>query len=407
MKLNRRALLAAAASTTVTGRLARAQTQTIKIGVLNDQSGTYRDATGPTSVICTRQAIEEFAPELKGFNVEVLVADHKNRPDLAATFAKQWIDREGVVLIQDGGASSCALLLASICRERNIVFLSTSTATSALTGEACSPNTVHWVYDTWALAQSTGTSTVKSGGDSWFFISADYTFGHILEHDTAEFVLAAGGKVLGNLSYPFPETTDFSAQLLRAQASGAKVLGLANAGTDTFNCVKQAHEFGLHKTMKIAALLGTINEVHGLGLEVAQGLRLSEAFYWDLNDRTRAFAKRVTPKTGAIWPNMSQAGQYSSMMHYLKTVTDMGPAEAVKDGASTVARMKKIPTDDDAFGRGRIREDGRKIHPFYLFEAKKPEESKHSWDLLKLVATTPAEEAFRPLDRDHCSFAKA
>jgi branched-chain amino acid transport system substrate-binding protein len=357
-------------------------------------------------VICTRQAIEEFNPSAYGFNVEVLVADHKNKPDLAASFAKQWIDREGVVMIQDGGASSCALALASICREKNVVFLSTSTASSAITGEACTPNSIHWVYDTWALANSTGTAMVRSGGESWFFVSADYTFGHVLQSEAQGFVERAGGKVLGNIFYPFPETTDFSASLLRAQASGATVLGLANAGADTSNCVKQAHEFGLHKTMKIAAFLGTINEVHALGLETAQGMRLSESFYWDLNDRTRAFTKRVTPKTGEIWPNMSQAGQYSSMIHYLKVAKDMGPTEIAKDGRATVARMKAMPTDDDAFGPGRIREDGRKIHPFYLFEAKSPAESTHSWDVLKLVATTPAEEAFRPLNQGHCPMIK-
>jgi branched-chain amino acid transport system substrate-binding protein len=253
------------------------------------------------------------------------------------------------------------------------------------------------------LAKSTGGAMVKAGGDSWYFITANYVFGQQLQRDTSAFITAAGGKVLGSSVYPFPETTDFSSMLLLAQASGAKVLGLCNSGGDTINCIKQAHEFGLTNTMKIAAMLMYNSNVHALGLETAQGLRLTESFYWDLNPRTRAFMERIKPKTPNQWPNMVQAGDYAATLHYLKTVADMGVVEAKKSGAATVARMKAMPTDDDCFGQGHIREDGRKIHPSYLFEAKSPAESSGPWDGLKLIATTPADEAFRPLSQGGCS----
>jgi branched-chain amino acid transport system substrate-binding protein len=256
------------------------------------------------------------------------------------------------------------------------------------------------------LAKSTGGATVKAGGDSWYFVTPNYAFGEAVQRDTTRFVTAGGGKVIGAQLYPFPETTDFSGPLLQAQASGAKILGMCGAGTDLVNVVKQAHEFGLTRTMSIAALVAYSTDVRSIGIELAQGLRLSESYYWDLNDRTRAFQNRIKDKV-ALWPNMSQAGNYSCTLHYLKTVADMGAAEAKKDGAATVARMKKMPTDDDCFGQGRIREDGRKIHPSYLFEVKKPSESKHDWDLYKLVGTTPAEEAFRPLSENACPLVRA
>lgn len=405
MTVTRRGLIgsAAAASTLLPIRSPRAQGKpVIKIGVINDQSGPYRDINGPTSVVCTRQAVQEFAAQ--GFDVQVLSADHQNKPDVAASIVKQWIDVDGVDVIEDGAASSCALVIATICRDKDKIFLSTSSATSDLTGKACTPNTIHWVLDTYMSAKSTGGAMTKAGGDSWFFITPNYAFGQALQRDASIFVAEAGGKVLGANVYPFPETTDFSAPLLQARASGAKVVGLCNAGTDTVNCIKQSREFGLAEAgVHMAALLCYSTDVRAMGLDAAQGLLLSEAFYWDLNDRTRAWMERIKPKI-ALWPNSAQAGNYSCTLHYLKTVTAMGVAEAKKSGAATVARMKAMPTDDDCFGAGGvIRADGRKIHPVYLFEVKKPSDSKHDWDLMKQVAVTPAEQAFRPITDGGCA----
>jgi branched-chain amino acid transport system substrate-binding protein len=405
MRLTRRATLASATAAAVIP-LRRARTQArpvIRIGVINDQSGPYRDVTGPTAIACTRQAIQEFAAG--GFEIEVLTADHQNKPDLGAAITKQWIDQDGVDFIQDGASSAVALAISSICKDRNKVFIATSTATSDLTGKACTPNTIHWVYDTYMEARSTGGAMVKAGGDTWFFITPNYAAGLAFQRDTTRFVETAGGKVLGSRLYPFPETTDFSAPLVEARASGAKILGIAGAGTDLVNIVKQAHEFAVQKTMNLAALIAYSTDVHAMGLEIAQGLRLSETYYWDLNDRTRSFQNRIRDKV-TLWPNMSQAGNYSCTLHYLKAVTAMGAAAAKADGAATVARMKAIPTDDDCFGPGLIREDGRKIHPVYLFEVKQPAESKHEWDLYKLVATTSANEAWRPLAEDSCPLVK-
>jgi branched-chain amino acid transport system substrate-binding protein len=300
------------------------------------------------------------------------------------------------------------LAVNTVCREKNKVMLNSGTGTSDLTGKFCSPNTIHWTYDTYMLAKSTGGAIVKEGGDTWFFVTADYVFGHVLEDDTTKIINAAGAKVLGSVRYPFPETTDFSALLIRAQASGAKVLGLANAGGDTQNCIKQAQEFGLMGRMKVAALLIQSTGVHSLGLPTAQGLRYSESYYWDLNDRTRAFNNRIKGKTpNGIWPNMTQAGDYGVTLHYLKAVNDMGVAAAKADGRAAVARMKAMPTDDDCFGPGRIREDGRALHPCYLFEAKTPAESKQPWDVAKVLATTPLDDAFRPLNEGGCPLVKA
>jgi branched-chain amino acid transport system substrate-binding protein len=284
--------------------------------------------------------------------------------------------------------------------------IATSTATSDITGKACTPNSLHWVYDTYMVAKSTGTATVKAGGNKWYFVYPNYAFGEALHRDTSRFVQEAGGIVLGAESYPFPETTDFSSALIKARASGANVLGFCGSGVDLINVVKQASEFGLTKTMSVAAMIAYTNDVRSIGLETAQGLKLTECYYWDLNDRTRAFNNRVKNKV-TLWPNMSQAGNYSAAMHYLKTVKDVGAAAAKADGAATVARMKAIPTDDDVFGAGRIREDGRKIHTAYLFEVKKPSESKHEWDVYKPIGSTPAEEAFRPLSERACPLIKA
>jgi branched-chain amino acid transport system substrate-binding protein len=405
MLQRRHVITGAAAAVAALPRRARAQKPTIRIGSLADESGPYRDNTGPTGVACARQAVQEFAAA-HGLNVEVLVADVQNKPDLTASICRQWFDEEGVDMVFDGAASSCALVINQIAREKNKVFLNTVSATTDLTGPQCTPNTVHWTYDTYMLAKSTGAAMVKAGGDSWFFISANYVFGQQLQNDASRFITGAGGKVLGAKTYPFPETTDFSSMMIEAKASGAKVLGFCNSGTDTVNCIKQAREFGLTSTMKLAGLLMYSTDVHALGLETASGLLLSESYYWDLNDRTRAFQARIQPKI-KLWPNMGQAGDYAATLHYLKVVADMGAAEAKKSGAATVARMKAMPTDDDCFGVGRIREDGRKIHPCYLLQAKSPSESHHEWDLLKVVATTPAEEAFRPMKDGGCPLVKA
>ena len=405
MSISRRLLLGAAA-TAALARPSRAQTNTLRIGVMNDQSGPYRDDGGPTGVICTRQAVQEMAATL-GFDVEVLSADHQNKPDIGAGIARQWFDQGGVDAIVDVPTSSVALAVNTVCREKNKVMLNTGAATTDLTGAQCSPNTICWSYDTYMLAKSTGGAMVRSGGDSWFFITANYVFGQQLQRDTTKFVTEAGGKVVGAALYPFPDTTDFSGLLLQAQASGAKVLGLCNSGGDTINCIKQAHEFGLNKTMKIAAMLFYNSNVHALGLETAQGLLLTESYYWNLNDRTRAFESRIKDKTPNQWPNMVQAGDYASTLHYLKAVKDMGLAAAKADGRAAVARMKAMPTDDDCFGIGKIREDGRKIHPSYLFQAKTPAESTSPWDGLKLIATTPADDAFRPMSEGNCSLVKS
>ncbi|MGA0594736.1 ABC transporter substrate-binding protein [Enterovirga sp. CN4-39] len=404
MLINRRALLATSAAIPLV-RPAWAQVPTIKLGVLNDQSGVYSDDTGMTSVACVRQAVEDFKAD--GFQVEVIYADHQNKPDIGSNIVRQWLDREGVDAVVDVPTSSVALAVNQICREKNKVHLNSGAATTDLTGAQCTPNTVHWTYDTYMLSKSTGGAVVKSGGDSWYFITADYAFGQQLQRDTAKVVQAAGGKVLGSASYPFPGTSDFSSFLLQAQASGAKVLGLANSGADTINCIKQANEFGLTPTMKIAALLFYNSNVHALGQEMSRGMVMTESFYWDLNDRTRAFTKRLmSTQKPKQYPNMVQAGCYGVTLHYLKAVASLGAAAAKADGRAAVARMKDLPTDDDAFGAGRVRVDGRTLHPSYLLEAKAPGQNKGEWDLLNVVATTPGEEAFRPESEGGCSLVK-
>jgi branched-chain amino acid transport system substrate-binding protein len=386
-------------------RRAAAAGPVLRIGVMNDMSGPYRDVSGPGSVACVNQALEDFGVSGKGFAVEVLTADHRNNPDVGATIARQWCDRENIDMILDVPTSSVALAVANICREKNRVYINSGGGTAELTGKQCSPNTIHWAYDTYMLAKSTGGATVKAGGTSWYFLTADYVFGHNLQDQTSAVVKAAGGTVLGASAYPFPGTTDFSSLMLKAQASGAKVLGLANAGDDTVNCIKQAHEFGLTQSMQVAGLLLTISGVHALGLAVAQGTLLTEPFYWDLNDKTRAFSARVQPKMPAgAKPNFEQAGCYSATMHYLKVAAAMGIDAAKQDGRATVARMKATPWEDDAYGSGRIREDGRNLNPAYLFRVKAPAESKAPWDYYTLVATTPGDQAFRPLAEGGCPF---
>ena len=344
MTITRRSVLGTAAAVATVGR-ARAQSTTIKIGVLNDQSGPYRDTGGITSVVCCKQAVEEF--KAQGFTVEVVFADHQNKPDVGASIAGQWYDRDGVDMILDVPTSSVGLAVAGVSKAKNKAYLNIGAATSDLTGKSCSPTMISYCYDTYMLGKSTGGAMVKAGGDTWYFITADYAFGQQLQKDTTAFVTAAGGKVMGASPYPFPTTTDFSSFLLQAQSSGAKVLGLCNAGGDTVNSIKQAREFGV--TMKIAPLLMFINDVHALGLDVAGGLSLTESFYWDLNDRTRAFTKRVLPKTPNNYPNMIHAGCYSATNHFLKAVSGMGVAEAKKSGTAIIEKMKSMPVEDDCF----------------------------------------------------------
>lgn len=407
MNLSRRVLLGTAVAAALPVSRGRAQAPTIKIGVLSDQSGPYRDLTGPTSVGCCRQAVEDFDPANRGFNVEILSADHQNRPDIGLSIVRHWFDQEGLDVVTDVASSSMALGIQSFVKDRNKVYIDSGSVTARLTGDQCSPNMLHWTFDTYMLSRSTGGAVIAQGGDSWYFITADYAAGHQVQKDTTSLVENAGGKVLGASAYPFPETTDFSAFLLKAQNSGAKVLGLANGGFDAQNCIKQAAELGITRKMKIAALTVHLQDIHALGLERAQGTVLTESFYWDLNDRARAFTRRVLPKTPNNYPSMNQAGTYAGTLHYLKTVADMGVAEAKKDGVATVNRMKAMPFNDDCFGTGKIREDGRVLVNAYLFEVKKPGESRSEWDLYKLITTTPGEQAFRPLNEGGCYFVKA
>ncbi len=375
----------------------------LKLGVLNDQSGPYRGNGGPGSVACVKQAVQEFASQ-HGLNVEVISADHQGKPDIGLGIARQWFD-QGVDVAMDFQNSAIALAVAGLAREKDKIALPCNAGTAELTGKQCSPNTIHWAYDTYMLARTVGGATVKTGGDTWFFITADYAFGHALESSTTNFIKKAGGRVLGDINMPFP-SNDFSSALLRAQMSGAKVIGFANAGTDTVNCIKQAAEFGIsqHNT-KMAALLLMINDVHALGLNTAHGLLLANVFYWDLNDRTRAFAKRVQTSVGAM-PTMSQAACYGAALHYMKAAAEMGVADIKKSGRAAVARMKAMPVDDEPFGRCRIRDDGRVLHTAYLFEVKKPDESTKPWDYYKLVATVPPDEAWRPLADGGCPFVR-
>ena len=374
----------------------------VKIGIMNDQSGTYADLAGPGSVVAARMAVEDFGAAKKGLKVEIVVADHQNKPDVGSGIARQWLDAEKVDVIVDVPTSSVVLAVNEIVREKNKALIVSTGATSDLTGPKCSPNAIHWTYDTWALANGTGSAIVKVGGDTWFFLTADYKFGHDLERDTEAVVVKSGGKVLGRVRHPFP-SSDFSSFLLQAQTSKAKIIGLANAGADTTNAIKQGAEFGIVRGgQQFAGLLVFLTDVHSLGLPTAQGLLLTESFYWDLNEQTRAFSKRFAERHKNAMPTMAQAGVYSAVLHYLKAVDALKSDE----GPKVIAKMKDLPTDDPVFGKGRIRPDGRKIHPTYLFEVKKPSESKGAWDYYKVRATIPAEQAFRPMDQGNCPLVK-
>jgi branched-chain amino acid transport system substrate-binding protein len=384
---------------------ALAQDKTIKIGVLTDNSGLYSDLGGAGSTLAAQMAVEDSGLAAKGWKIEVISADHQNKPDIAVNTARQWIDVDKVDIFMDVLNSGVALAVNNLVKEKNSIMINTGAASSDLTNSKCSPNTIHWVYDTYMLANSTGQALVKAGGDTWYFLTADYAFGHALERDTSAVVLKSGGKVIGTVRHPL-NTADFSSFLLQAQASKAKIVGMANAGGDTTNTIKQASEFGIVAGgQKLAGLLLFITDVHSLGLKVAQGLSFTETFYWDLNDGTRAFSKRFSERSKSkAMPSMVQAGVYSGLVHYFKALEAMGGNP--HDGIKIVEKMKSMPTDDPLFGKGSIRADGRKLHPAYLFEVKKPSESKGPWDYYKLIGTTPGDQAFRPLSESECPLVK-
>lgn len=403
MKRNLISLAVAAACAFAGSAQAQISDGIVKIGVLNDMSGLYSDITGQGSVVAARMAVEDYIRASKStLKVEIVGADHQNKPDVGSNVARQWYDTEKVDMIADVPTSSVGLAIAKISADKGKLHVNSGSATADLSGKACNANTIHWAYDTWMLANGTGKAIVKSGGDTWFFLTADYAFGHALERDTEAVVLKNGGKVVGKVRTPFP-TQDFSSFLLQAQASKAKIIGLANAGGDTTNSIKQAFEFGITKGgQNLAGLLVFLPDVHSLSLEKAQGLMLTETFYWDLNDQTRAFSKRFSAANGGKYPSMVHAGVYSSVIHYLKAVD----AAKTDDGSKVAAKMKELPTDDVLFGKGSVRPDGRKIHPAYLFQVKKPSESKGPYDYYKLVSTIPANEAFRPLSESECPLVK-
>ena len=389
------ALAAAALLTTA----AQAQETSIKIGVLSDMSGLYSDLGGPGSVTAAKLAVEDFNPAAHGLKVELISADMQNKPDVGVNIARQWFDVDHVDVIVDVPNSGVALAVNEVAREKNKPFLVSGAASSDLTGAKCSPDTIHWTYDTWMLANGTGKALVKTGGDTWFFLTADYAFGHALERDTTAVILANGGKVLGSVSHPL-NTSDFSSFLLQAQASKAKIIGLANAGGDTVNAIKQGAEFGITAGgQQFAGLLVFISDVNSLGLKAAQGLVLTATWYWDMTASNRSWTKRWQAEHPGKFPTMVQAGVYSATLHYLKAVAAL---KSATDGKAVIAKMKEMPTDDPLFGKGMVRADGRKIHPAFLFEVKKPEESKYPGDDYKLRATIPADEAFRPMKDDKC-----
>jgi branched-chain amino acid transport system substrate-binding protein len=395
----RQAGILALAVAALLGTAAQAQTTHVKIGVMSDMSSLYADISGPGSVVAAKMAVQDFNPAAHNMTVDIVSADHQNKPDVGSSIARQWFDTEGVDVIADVPTSSVALAVSDVTREKNKVFLISGAASSDLTGPKCSPNSVHWTYDTWMLANGTGKALVKTGGDTWFFITADYAFGHALERDTAAVVTANGGKVVGDVNVPL-NTPDFSSFLLQAQASKAKIIGLANAGGDTINAIKQGAEFGITAGgQHFAGLLVFVSDVNALGLKTAQGLVLTSTWYWDMNDANRAWTKRWQAERPGKFPTMVVAGVYSSILHYLKAVAAL---KSAADGKAVVEQMKKMPAEDPLFGKSVVRIDGTVTHPAYLFEVKKPEESKYPGDFFKLRATIPADEAFRPLKDDNC-----
>jgi branched-chain amino acid transport system substrate-binding protein len=404
--VTRRTALAGLSALALTPVLGRAQTKpVIRIGILQDASGPYSYLGGAGSIACARQAIAEQAGS-RGLQVEVLTADHQNKADIGAGIARQWLD-QGVDALLEFNNSAIALAVNNLVRERDKVMLANNVGSAALSGKECTPNMTHWTFDTAMLAISMGNGMVEQGGDSWFFIRADYTFGRALRDDTAAVVQARGSKVVGEVAVPVG-TTDFASALLQAQASKAKVVALALAGGDLLNCLKQAGEFGLGSGgQRVAALIIYLQDIKSLGLATAKGTTVTESFYWDLNDRSRAFAKRVMPNTKGIPPNMGQAGAYSAVTHYLKAVADLGAAEAKKSGRAVVARMKQLPINDDVLTNARVREDGRVVSDVYLFEVKSPEESKSEWDLYKVKRKLGPDQAWRSLSAGGCPLVKS
>jgi branched-chain amino acid transport system substrate-binding protein len=403
----RKGLVAAIAAVSLLGALGTARAQVsddvVKIGVLDDMSGPYADIQGPGDVVAVKMAVEDFGSKVNGKPIEVVSADLQNKVDVGSAIARRWYDVDKVDAILGLGNSAVALAVQGIAQEKNKVAITTAAGSTELTGKSCSPNGIHWVYDTYALAKGTAMAMMKQGGaNSWFFLTADYAFGHALEQDTASVVKKNGGTVLGSVRAPL-NTSDFSSFLLQAQASKAQVIGLANAGADADNAIKAAADFGITAGgQKLAGLLVLITDIHSLGLNTAQGLLFTEAYYWDQNDETRAFAKRFAERHGGKPPTMFQAGIYSAAMHYLKAVKAAGTDEALP----VIAQMKKMPVNDFMTKNGTIREDGRMMRDMYLLQAKKPSESKSEWDLMKVVATIPADDAFRPLSESECPLVK-
>jgi branched-chain amino acid transport system substrate-binding protein len=391
-----------AAAGVLLGSGAQAQDK-IRIGVLNDQSGVFATYQGIGSVIAAQMAVEDYGGKAAGKVVEVVSADHQNKPDIGVGIARRWYENERVDAIFDLPNSAIALAVAAISEQKNKVFVGSGAGTVLLTDENCTANTVHWTYDTYAYGHGLGKAVVAQGGKKWFFLTADYAFGHDLEKQAMEAVKAYGGEVVGAVRHPLG-TADYASFLLQAQASGADVIGIANAGDDTINSMKQAAEFGLTTKQKLVGLILGMNGLPALTLKAAQGAQIMNPFYWDLNEGTRAFAKRFSERhPQKNYPNDMQAGVYASVIHYLKAVDKVGGAA---DGKAVVTAMKAIPTDDPLFGKGYIRADGRKIHPLYLLEVKRPEESQSKWDLLKVVATVPGEDAFRPEKDGGCPLLK-
>ncbi len=409
--LGRRSLLATglAAGTSLALPARAATPQIIRIGVLTDMAGAYAANTGPGSVLATQMGIEDFAKAHPDIKVELVAADMQLKPDVALAIAGDWFDNKGVDVVMDLPLSSAAFAVGEMAKAKDKLAIYTGAASADITGPRCGPNHLHWAYDTWSMPHGVVDALVKEGGNTWFFLTADYAFGHSLANDSASFVTAAGGKVLGEATHPFPGTTDFSAYLIQAKASGAKVIGLANGGSDTQNCIKQAAEFGLMKGgQKVAGMLLLINDVHGMGLQSAQGVLLSEPYYWNLNDGTRSFAKRFAARmtTGAM-PNSPQAGQYSAVTHYLKSVASVGVDKAKSSGRGMIAAMRSVPVQDPIFGKSEIRADGRVIHDMHLFEVKAPAQSTGPWDYYSLRRTIPMEEAFRPIALGNCPMVRS
>ena len=406
--MKRRSVLLAGLAAAALPRRAFAQQKPIRIGVLTDMAGVYSANTGQGSVVGAKLAIEDFAKSHPAIKVELVSADLQLKPDVALAIAKGWYDNESVDLVTDVPLSSAAFAIGDLAKTMDKAAIFTGGASADITGSKCGPNHLHWCYDTWSMPHGVVAATVKEGGDTWFFITADYAFGHSLQKDAASFVTGAGGKVVGQALAPFPGTTDFSSFLVQAKASGAKVLGLANGGGDTVNCIKQAAEFGLIKGgMKVAGMLLLSHDVHGIGLQAAQGVSLTEPFYWNMNDGTRAFAQRYAKLMPGDMPGSVHAGQYSAVMHYLKAAAAIGVDKAKASGKAVIDHMKATPTDDPLFGKGAVRADGRKIHDMHLFEVKTPEQSKMAWDYYNHKRAIPAAEAFRPLGEGHCPLVKA